>query len=43
VLELELEELDHLHRRSGRAGDGDTGPAVGREDLLDRAVPSGYL
>ncbi len=29
VLELELEELDHLHGRTGGAGDGDAAVAVG--------------
>ena len=38
VLELELEELDHLDGRAGGAGDGDARVAVGREDLLDVAV-----
>ena len=38
VLELELEELDHLDGRAGGAGDGDARVAVGREDLLDGAV-----
>ena len=38
VLELELEQLDHLHGRAGRAGDGDAAVAVGREHLLHRAV-----
>ena len=38
VLELQLEELDHLDGRTGRAGDGDTAVAVGREHLLHRPV-----
>ena len=38
VLELELEELDHLHRRTGGARDRDTGEPVSGEDLLHRAV-----
>ncbi len=38
VLELELEQLDHVHGRPGRARDGDPGVAVGREHLLDGAV-----
>ena len=38
VLELELEELDHLHRRTGRAGDGDAAVAVGLGDLLHGPV-----
>ena len=39
VLQLQLEELDHLHREPGGAGDADGGVLVGREDLLD--VPLG--
>ena len=35
VLELELEQPDHLHRRAGGSGDGDPGMAVGREHLLN--------
>ena len=38
VLELELEELDHLHRRTGRAGDGDGAEAIGLDHLLHRAM-----
>ena len=38
VLELELEEPDHLDGRAGGAGDGHARPAVGGEHLLDRAV-----
>ena len=38
VLELELEQLDHLDGRARRAGDGDAGVLVGREHLLDRPV-----
>ncbi len=38
VLELELEQLDHLHRRTGGAGDGDTAVAVGLDDLLHRPM-----
>ena len=38
VLELQLEQPDHLDGRAGGAGDGDPRVAVGREHLLDRAV-----
>src|SRR5690606_8391342 len=38
VLELQLEELDHLDGRAGGPGDGDARVAVGREDLLHRPV-----
>ena len=38
VLELELEDLDHLHRRTGRTGDGDGAEAIGLDHLLHRAV-----
>ena len=38
VLELDLEELHHLDRRPGRAGDGDAGEVVGRQDLLHAAA-----
>ena len=38
VLELQLEQPDHLHRRAGRAGDRDAAVAVGLHDLLHRAV-----
>jgi hypothetical protein len=38
VLELGLEELGHLHRRAGGAGDADAGQLVGLEDLLDAAA-----
>ena len=38
VLELDLEEADHLDRHPGRAGDGHRREAVGREDLLHGAV-----
>ena len=38
VLELGLEEPDHLDRRAGRAGDGDRRVPVGREDLLHGPV-----
>jgi hypothetical protein len=38
VLELELEELHHVHGRAGGAGDGDAAVAVGRIHLLHRAV-----
>ena len=39
VLELHLEQLDHLDRGTGGPGDGDAGVVVGREDLLD--APAG--
>lgn len=39
VLQLQLEEPDHLHREPGGAGDADRAVLVGREDLLD--VPLG--
>ena len=38
VLELQLEQLDHLHRRAGGAGDGHAAEAVGLHDLLHAAV-----
>jgi hypothetical protein len=38
VLELELEQLHHLDRRPGGAGDGDARVAVGGEHLLHVAV-----
>ena len=38
VLELGLEELHHLDRGPGRAGDRDAGEVVGREHLVDAAV-----
>ena len=38
VLEVELEQPDHLHRRSRRACDRNTGMTIGREDLLHRVV-----
>ena len=38
VLELGLEQLDHLDRRPGRARDRDTGEVVGREHLVDAPV-----
>ena len=38
VLELDLEELHHLDRGPGRAGDRDAGEVVGREHLLDAAA-----
>jgi hypothetical protein len=38
VLELHLEEADHLDGHTGRAGDGHGGIAVGREDLLHGVV-----
>ena len=38
VLELQLEQLDHLHRRAGGTGDGDTAVQVGLDDLLHAAV-----
>jgi hypothetical protein len=38
VLQLDLEQPDHLHRDPGGAGDPDAGVVVGREDLLDLAV-----
>ena len=38
VLELHLEQLHHLDRGAGRAGDGDAGVVVGREHLLDAAA-----
>ena len=38
VLELHLEEPDHLDRHAGRPGDGDRREAVGREDLLHGVV-----
>ena len=38
VLELDLEEADHLDRHARRPGDGDGGVAVGREDLLHGVV-----
>jgi hypothetical protein len=38
VFELDLEEADHLDGHAGRAGDGDGGEAVGREDLLHGPV-----
>ena len=38
VLELQLEELDHLHRQPGGAGDADRRVLVGGEDLLDVAL-----
>ena len=38
VLELGLEQPDHLDREAGRAGDADAGVLVGREDLLDVAL-----
>ena len=41
VLELGLEQADHLHRRPGRAGDGHRRVAVGREDLLHGPVGDG--
>ena len=41
VLELGLEEPDHLDRRPGGAGDGHRRVAVGREDLLHGPVGDG--
>ena len=41
VLELHLEQLHHLDRRPGRAGDGDAGVVVGREHLLDAPAGDG--
>ena len=38
VLELDLEQPDHLDGEPGRAGDADHGELVGREDLLDVAL-----
>ena len=38
VLQLQLEQLDHLHGQTGRAGDPDGRVLVGREDLLDVAL-----
>ena len=38
VLQLQLEQLHHLHGRAGGAGDGDAAVAVGREHLLHRAA-----
>ena len=38
VLELDLEEPDHLDRDAGRPGDADTGVVVGVEHLLDVAL-----
>ena len=38
VLELGLEEPDHLHGRTGRPGDGHRRVAVGGEDLLHGPV-----
>ena len=38
VLELGLEELDHLDRRPGGAGDGDRRVPVGGKDLLHGAM-----
>ena len=38
VLELDLEQPDHLDGEAGRAGDADGGVLVGREDLLDVAL-----
>ena len=38
VLELRLEQLHHLDRGPGRAGDRDAGEVVGREHLVDAAV-----
>jgi hypothetical protein len=35
VLQLDLEQPDHLQRDAGAAGDPDAGELVGREDLLD--------
>ncbi|CAM5635315.1 hypothetical protein SCYAM73S_05744 [Streptomyces cyaneofuscatus] len=37
VLQLQLEQLDHLHGQSGGAGDAHRRVLVGREDLLDVA------
>ena len=38
VLELELEQPDHLHRRACGAGDGHAAVPVGLDDLLHRAM-----
>ena len=38
VLELQLEQPDHLHGRPGGAGDGDAGVAIGRVHLLHVAM-----
>ena len=38
VLELQLEQPDHLHRRSRGAGDRDARVAICRKHLLDAAV-----
>jgi hypothetical protein len=38
VLQLQLEEADHLDGRSGGPGDGDARVVVGGEHLLDGAV-----
>ena len=38
VLELDLEQADHLDRHAGRPGDGHGRVAVGREDLLHGVV-----
>ena len=38
VLELDLEQPDHLDREAGGAGDADRGELVGLEDLLDVAL-----
>ena len=41
VLELGLEQPDHLHGRAGGTGDGHRRVAVGREDLLHGPVGDG--
>ena len=38
VLELDLEQPDHLDREAGDAGDADAAVVVGVEDLLDVAL-----
>ena len=38
MLQLQLKQLDHFHRRTGRTGNSDTGMAIGGEDLFNRAM-----
>ena len=38
MLQLDLEQLDHLDRHPGRAGERDDAVVVGGEDLLDVAL-----
>ena len=38
VLQLDLEQADHLDGKASRAGDADAGVLIGREHLLDVAL-----